>query len=510
MDETVKFCRQDGTPLLSDLPDGTEQTVILPSENRNDDMLTQPIQNSPSIAVLPFVNVSTEPENDYFCDELSGELIIKLAKLNNLKVAARTSAFSFKGKNVHISEIGQFLGVDSVLEGQVLKIGSRLRINVVLDSVSHGNCLWSEQYDRQMEDIFDVLDEITMAIVEALKMKLLGKEITAALKRYTGDSEAYLLYLKGRHFFYKHTGEGWLKAIEYFEKAIDIEPKYAPAYAGLSSVLAFAWYFGALHPDEAIPKWKAANSRALEIGGDLQETHIALGRFQFLYKWNWEEAEREYKRSIKLNPSNADAHQQYGLFLTVRQRFEEAINEARWAVELDPLSLVVNLHVGWMYWLTDRWDETLGQIQKMIEIEPNFYPAYQLMGGVYVMEGKYEEAIESYQKSLALGGSHLVLSGLGHAYGLSGKRDEALGVINQLLEAMKYHYVTAFNIALVYGGLRENDKAFEWLEQAYQQRNGELVYLKLHADMGTVGLWGKSFRADPRFPDLLERIGLTS
>ncbi len=487
-------------------PKGKEVTQIKPQfEETKTNIL-----NVSSVAVLPFDSLGTDPENKYLCDGLAGELINNLAKIEGLKVAARTSTFLLKDKKANISEIGRILNVNSVLEGSVLKAGKHVRITVELVSVLHGHCLWAEEYDREMEDVFDIQDEITLAVVDALKVKLLGEQKAAALKRYTDNVEAYVLYFKGRYYFYKHTGEGWLKAIEYFEKAIEVDPGYAPAYAGLSSVFAFAWYFGALHPDEAISKWQIANRRALEIGGNLEETHIAVGRFRFLYEWDWEETEREYKRAIELKPSNADAHQQYGLFLVSKGRFEEAIVEGRRSVELDPLSLLVNFHVGWIYWLAGRWDDAFRQVQRLIEIAPNFYPAYWVMGATYMMRGEYEEAIEAYQKSLSVGGGYQVLSSLGHSYGLLGKRDEALGVINQLLELRERFHVTAFNISVAYGGLRENDKALEWLEKAYQERNGELVYIKVQAEMGTEGLWGKEFRTDPRFQDLLRRIGIMS
>lgn len=492
-DESLTFCLSDGARLIRDEFDKYAKTLILLSE--------------PSIAVLPFANLSTDPEIEYFCDGLAGELINRLAKIADLKVAARMSSFWFKGKNATLSEIGQTLNVETILEGSVIKADKRVRITVELVSVATGHCLWAEEYHRQIEDIFDIQDEITLAVVDALKVKLLGEEKTAALKRYTDNVEAYKLYLKGYYHFDKHTGEGWRKAIEYFEKAIAIVPEYAPAYAGLSSVLAFAWYFGTLDPAEVIPKWELANSRALEIGDHLDETHVGVGRFRFLYEWNWEEAEREYKRAIALNPTNANAHQQYGLFLASKGRLEEAITEGKQAIELDPLSLLVNLHVGWIYWLAGRWDDALGQVQEMVEIESKFYPAYCVLGTIYMMREEFKEAVGAYQKSLEMGGDCQVLAALGHSYGLLGRKNEALGVINQLLKVKKHHHSTAYNIAIVYGGLREDDKVFEWLEKAYQERNGELVYIKRHAEMGTEGLWGKDFRIDPRFPDLLQRMG---
>lgn len=466
--------------------------------------------STPSIAVLRFDKLGDDPDNKYFCDGLPGELINKLAKIESLKVAARTSSFCLKDRNATIAEIGRVLNVTSVLEGSVLKVGNRVRITVELVSVSQGHCLWAEEYDRRIEDVLDIQDDITLAVVDALKVKLLGQQKTAALKRYTNNIGAYVLNFKGRYYFYKHTGEGWQKAIEYFEKAIEVEPQYAPVYASLSSALAFTWYFCTLPPEEVIPKWSAANVRALEIGDNLDETHIAVGRFRFLYEWNWEEAEREYKRAIELNPDSADAHHQYGLFLASKGRFGEAITKGKRAVDLDPLSLLVHLHVGWIFWLAERWDDALAQVRGMIELEPNFYPAYWMMGAIYMMREEYRAAIEAYQKALSLGGGYSVLAALGHSYGLSGKRAEAIETIEQLCKMGEERRATAYQIAIAYGGLRDYDKAFEWLEKAYQERDGEMVYVKVHAEMGEEGLWGKDVRTEPRFIDLLRRVGLAS
>ena len=490
-DQSLVFCTKDGEPLVRN--DKTANTVAFPAE--------------PSIAVLPFNNFRDDPEIDYLCKGLAGELINNLAKIVSLKVAARVSTFDLRSKGAGITEIGQALNVNFVLEGSIAKADERLRIAVELISVSTSHCLWSDTYDCHIKDILEIQDQLTLAIVGALKLRLLGEEKTEAIKRHTSNVEAYKLYLKARIYFDKHTEEAWQKAIECFEKAIAIDEEYAPAYAGLSSVLAFVWFFGSLPPDEAIPKWKMANSRALEIGDELEETHIAVGRYRFLYEWNWNETEREYQRALELNPHNADAHQQYGLFLASKGRFEEAIVKGRTAVELDPRSLVVNLHLGWIYWLASRSDDVFDQVQQMLEIDSSFYAAYWQMGTTHILTKNYEAAVDAYQKALELGGSCQVLAALGHVYGLLGKRSEALGVIDKLLEGRKHRHTSAYNLALVYGGLRENDEAFQWLETAYQERNGELVYVQRHAEVGVEGLWGNDFRADARFADLLHRVG---
>jgi len=511
-DRTLKFCRDDGTLLVNDSIDSDESatTQILPIR-QGAGVSTGRLHDIPSIAVLPFVNMSTDPDNEYFCDGIAEELLNALAKIEELKVAARTSAFSFKGKDVNVREIGQALNVSTVLEGVVRKSVNRLRITVQLVNVADGYHLWSERYDREMTDVFDIQDEITLAVVDALKVKLLGTEKAAVLKRYTDNAEAYQLYLKGRYHFNKHTVEGWNKAVEYFKRAMEKEPEHAPAFAGLAECLAFAWYYGALPPDEIVPQWKAATSRALEIDGELGEAHLSLAHIQFVYEWNREEADREYRRALELSPNNADAHHHYGLLLANTGRFTQAIGEGRRALELDPLSLLVNLQVGWVYWYAHQVDEALAQARKIIEIEPDFQSAYWLMGAIYLSKGMYQEAVAAYQKSFALGGSNsIVLAIQGLAYGLMGNRDEALRVLNQLLEMRKHQHVSAFNIARVYSGLGEDDQAFAWLETAREERNGELVFLKAETEIGTGDLWGRNFRTDPRLSDLLRRMGLTT
>jgi len=466
---------------------------------------------APSIAVLPFLNMSADPENEYFCDGLAEELLNALSKVEELKVAARTSAFSFKGKDVNVSGIGRALNVSTVLEGSVRKAGQRLRITVQLINASDGYHLWSERYDRQMEDIFDVQDEITLAVVGALKVKLLGARKAAVLKRHTDNAEAYELYLKGRYHFNKHTDEGWKRAVEYFEKAIEKEPEHAPAFAGMAHCLAFVWYYGIIPPHEIVPQWKAVTGRALELDAESAEAHLSLAIIQFFHEWNREAAGREYRRALELSPNNADAHHHCGLFLAVTGRFDQALDEGRRALELDPLSLLVNLQVGWVYWYAHRIDEALGQARKIIEIEPSFLSAYWLMGAIYMTKGMHMEAVESYHKSFTQGACNPIpLSIQGTAYGILGNRDEALRILNQLLEMREQQYVSAFNIARVYSGLGEDDQAFAWLERAYQERNGELVFLKSETEIGTGDLWGRSFRNDPRLPNLVRRVELAS
>ena len=507
-DEALKYCRADGTHLVSDSTHlFSSATLILPSAPRSAQISTPLVPDTPSIAVLPFVNMSADAENEYFCDGLAEELLNALAKVEGLKVAARTSSFSFKGKEADIGEVGRKLNVRTVLEGSVRKVGNRLRVTTQLINVADGYHLWSERYDRQMEDIFDVQDEITLAVVDALKVKLLGEEKAAVLKRYTDNTEAYELYLKGRYHYNKYTGEGWLKAIEFFEKAIAKEPEYAPAYAALASVLDFSWFFSVLPAEESIAQCRAATLRALEIDDDLDEAHSALARVRFYYEWNWEEAEREFRRAIELKPNNAELHQQYGISLACMERCDEAISEGDKALELDPLSLLVNLQVGWVYLFCDRLDDVIRLDRNILEIEPNFHGAYWQMGMAYESREMYEEALDAYQKALALGGYQVVLSNMGAVYAKLGRRNEAYAVLNQLLEMRREQPVAALNIARVYSGLGENDKAFEWLEKALEERNGGMVFLSVMQKIGKKYMWGESFCTDPRFADLMRKVG---
>ena len=461
---------------------------------------------SNSIAVLPFVNTSADAENEYFCDGLAEELLNALAKIEELKVAARTSAFSFKGKDVNVSQIGRTLNVNTILEGSVRKSGNRLRILVRLVNATNGYQLWSERYDRQMQDIFDVQDEITLAVVDALKVQLLGENKAAVLKRYTDNTEAYELYLKGRFQYNKHTPDGWKRAIEYYEQAIEKEPDYAPAYAAMTSALVFAWFFGVLPPRETIAKCKAAGKRALELDESLDESHAALGRIGFYYEWDWMKGERGYRRAIEINSNSANAHLGLGMILVSRERFVDAIREGRRAIELDPLSLIVNLYVGWIYYFADRSEDALNQVKKMIEIEPRFHGAYWLKGTVHLTRGNYEEAVEALEISQKLGGNPIAKGYLGCAYARAGKREEAFNVLNQLLAMREQHHSEAFTIARVYGALGEKDKVFEWLEKAIDERNGEIVLFDVGSKVERGNIWGEHFRDDPRFAQLLRRI----
>ncbi|MGH9946714.1 MAG: winged helix-turn-helix domain-containing protein [Pyrinomonadaceae bacterium] len=468
--------------------------------------LSQP-RNYNSIAVLSFANLGRDAEDEFFCDGLAEELLNTLAKINGLNVAARTSSFSFKGKSGSIVEIGRFLNVKTVLEGSVRRNGDRVRITAQLIDASNGYHIWSERYDRRIQDIFDIQDEITLAIAEALKVTLLGDTRAAVLKRSTDNHEAYELYLHGRFHHNKYTEQGRVKAIEYFEKAIAIEPKFASAYSGTALSLGTSLFFGSRPHKETVPQWKAAVTRALELDDELSEAHMAHALFQFYYERNFETAEKEFRLAAQLNPSNVDARYRYGLFLATMDRDEQAIDEAQKALNLDPLSLVAKFFAGWIYFCADKYDETIDQIRQMTELEPNSHLAYWLKAQIFLIQKNYEGAVDASQRSLKISRQQFSLSILGFAYAKTGREKEARGVIDELLEMNNRGFPVAFSLARVYAGLEQLDQAYKWLDVSFEERHCYLVYLETLASAGNGVGWGESFSADPRYKDLLSRIG---
>ncbi|MDA2928401.1 protein kinase [Acidobacteria bacterium AH-259-O06] len=456
----------------------------------------------PSIAVLPFADISPEKDQEYFCDGLSEELINSLTKLENLRVVARTSAFSFKGGKQDIREIGKKLKVATILEGSVRKAGNRLRITAQLINSADGYQLWSDRYDREMGDVFAIQDEITQEIVNILKVKLVSKQGIPLVKRYTENLDAYNLYLKGRYHWNKRTEEAFKKGIEFFEQAVKEDPNYAQAYAGLADCYNQLGDYGYLSPMEVRSKAKRAAVKALEIDSTFAEAHTSLAYPIMLYDWDWLVAEREFKRAIELNPSYATAHQLYAEYLTAMGRMDEAIAEIKRAQELDSLSLIINTIVAWVFYRARQYDPAVEQCQKTLDLDPNFALAHHLLGWVYAQKSMHQEAVAEAQKSVALSGrGTLMVASLGYAYAASGETDEARKVLVELKERSNQEYVPPYDIALVHTGLGEKDEAFAWLEKAYRERYGWLVYLK--ADP----IWDP-LRSDPRFTDLLRRLGL--
>jgi TolB-like protein/Tfp pilus assembly protein PilF len=462
--------------------------------------LTLPAESEASIAVLPFANLSGDKDNEYFSDGLAEEILNALTKLHGLKVAARTSAFAFKGRNEDIRLIGETLHVTHVLEGSVRKAGSRLRITAQLISIADGCHVWSERYDREMTDIFAIQDEISQAIVTVLKLKL-AKPASRALGRRPVEPEAYESYLKGRFFWNKRTESDLNRSIEYFLRAIELDPAYALAYAGLSDAYVLLGIFGVRAPGDVYPKARAAAERALEIDETLAEPHAALGHVLTAYDWDFQGAETEYKRALDLNSSYPTAHQWYGHLLVVTGRYAEGIAEVTRARDLDPLSVPINAFVGLIYMKARKSREAVEAARKGVDLDPNNPFAHWILARALDAQNELSESVAESEKAARLsGGGQASTAQLGCAYARIGDTAKAHKIIDQLAELSRTKYVSPYDIAIIYTGLGEKDLALEWLEKAYEERAVRLLELPDPAF--------DTLRSDPRFQDLVKRIGL--
>ncbi|HSE21009.1 MAG TPA: winged helix-turn-helix domain-containing protein [Pyrinomonadaceae bacterium] len=454
-----------------------------------------------SIAVLPFANNTGDPNTDYLSDGIPESLINSLSQLRGVKVIARSSTFKYRGAEMDLNEVSKTLGVQAILTGRVTQRGDNLSINVELLNVSDKTQIWGEQYDRKLSDLLATQRDITHEIVEKLKLKVAGEEKGPA-RHYTESNEAYQLYLKGRFHWNKRTAEALNKAIEYFNEAIAKDPNFALAYAGLADC--YVVPANRMAPKDAMPKAKTAAIRALELDETLAEAHASLGRVFAAYEWDWKNAEKEYKRALELNSQYAIAHQWYGGYLSVMGRSNEAIAERKQALELEPLSLTINFELGLGYYYDRDYDRAIDQFQKTLELDQEFPAALNFLPAAYEQKGMYSEAIAGFKKALPLSvGGEWTLSraGLGHVLAVTGKRPEALAVLNELERISRQEYVTPTSIALIYAGLSDKDQAFAELQKGYEQRAFQLQWIKLDPR------WD-SLRSDPRFHDLIRRMGM--
>ncbi len=447
-------------------------------------------KTKPSIAVLPFRDMSADKDQDYFCEGISEEIINALTHIEDLKVIARTSAFAFKGKQEDIREIGKKLDVENLLEGSIRKAGNRLRITAQLVKVADGSHLWSDAYNRELEDVFAIQEEISLAIVEALKVKLLNNEKVVIEKQPTEKVEAYNLYLLCRHHY--NMGK-WEIGLEYCKQAIEIDQNYAQAYAGIAEGYARLENF-----EEA----RAAAKRALQIDSNLAEGYTISAWLKLYYDWDFVKAEREFKKAIALNTGYSLAHQFYAKYLRLMGRFTDSINEIKIAKELDPLPLGHYAEAIAIYLLMGNYDEAQEQYCNSVELDPNnFYTNYHF-ARLYCKLGEFEKSISVYKKLQQIYGyKDSIESRLGYVFGLSGKTDEAQRILQELLKRPKDESVLSIHIALIYLGLGETDKAFEWLEKAYLARDINLLFIKVAPEY-------ENIRSDPRYTVLLKKIGL--
>ncbi|HTZ74233.1 MAG TPA: protein kinase [Candidatus Aquilonibacter sp.] len=455
-----------------------------------------------SIAVLPFENASRDPENEYLSDGITGSLINNLATVPKLRVMAQSTVFRFKGREMDPQAAGRDLNVRAVLTGRVMQSGDSLRIGAELVDVATGSQLWGSQYDRKPGDIFVIQDEISNEISGKLRLQLTRAQKKRLARHPTEDHEAYQIYLKGRHHWNRWTEEGFYRAIEYFQQAADKDPCYALAYAGMADSYVLLGWNSFLPPKDVFPKGKAAALKALQFDPDLGEAHTALAAVLWLYDWDWPTAEKEFQRSLELNPTYPTANHWRAEYVMTMGRQAEAIAKIKESQALDPLSLIINDAIGWVNYMARQYDEAVEQLLQTVELDPNYPVTYWVLGQVYRAMGRYELAISEGEKGANLsGGSPLMRAALAHSYGKAGRRKKALEILDDLTERAKHKYVAPYFFAGIHIGLGEDDRAIEYLEKSYEDHSHWLIYL--HIDPGMDDL-----RNDPRFQDLLRRVGL--
>ena len=455
-----------------------------------------------SLAVLPLENLSGDASQEYFSDGMTDELITELGQIGELRVISRTSVMTYKGAHKSLPQIARDLNVDSVVEGTVLRSGNQVRITAQLILAAADKHLWAQSYQGDLRDTLALQKQVARSIADAIRIELTPHEqaVLKNVKRVNPD--AHEAYLKGRYFWNKRTADGLKKAADYFNQAIEKDPNYAQAYAGLADSYALLgdWEYGVLAPKEAYPRAKAAATKAIELDSTLGEAHISLAFCLDGYDWDWESAGNEFRRGIELNPGYATGHHWYAWHLTALGRNGEAVAEIKKAESLDPLSLIISADLAEELLIAHRYDESITQSRKTMDLDPRFAVAHYELGQAFVQKHMYNEAIAELQKAIALsGGSTTCTSNLAYAYAVSGSKNEAVKILNDLKNRSNHDVSNAPEIALVYIGLDEKDQAMAWLERAYAERFNPGVLLRPAFD---------PLRSDPRFQDLLRRIGL--
>jgi serine/threonine-protein kinase len=456
-----------------------------------------------SVAVLPLANLSGDPAQDYFADGMTEALITDLAQIGALRVISRTSVMQYKGVKRPLPEIARELNVDGIIEGSVMRAGDQVRITAQLIYAPTDKHLWARSYDRDLRNVLALQSGVAQAIAREIQVKLTTAEESRLASARPVSPAAYEAYLKGRYHWNKRTPEGIKTAIEYFQQSVEKDPNYALAYAGLADC--YVVTVNPSPPKEKMPKAKAAATKALQLDDTLAEAHTSLAAVLSRYDWDWPSAQKEFKRALELNPRYAEAHEWYAAwYLVPMGRLQEAIAEEERARELDPVSLIINFELGIVLYYAREYDQAIEQFRKTLELNPNFRQAQTNLAAAYGQKGMYEQAVAALQKSLTLqGGTEWppTRAGLGYVYGVSGRKDEARKVLNEMKQLARQKYVSAYDVALIYVGLDEKDLAFTWLEKAYEERSFLLSNIKAEPRMD-------SLHSDPRFQAMLRRIGL--
>jgi TolB-like protein/Tfp pilus assembly protein PilF len=508
----MSFCLDDGSELLYGPASMDEPATAILAEAaafRTGGEATAIFkQSSPavepnSIAVLPFAHLSSQPDDEFFCDGLAEELINALTKIESLKVAARTSAFSFKATNKKIGEIAQALGVNKILEGSVRKAGDRVRITVQLINAADGYQIWSERYDREMQDIFAVQDEITLAVVEALKVKLLSNERVAVLKKATDDPEAYEFYLRGRVFWNRRTPADLHKAIANFEKAIEIDPEYSLAFSGLADSYTLLTYFEEYAPHELRERTRECALKAVELDEASAEAHTSMALYRLIYEFDLQAADHHFRKALDLNPRLVTAQYLYGTHLATQLHFDEAVAHGKIALDLDPLNQALNGNIARVLYFLGRFDEAIELANKNLELAPNFFFMHWALGVCYRQKADFERALDHLQKAVSFSGLVALKGDLGVAYALAGKEAEARSILAELEARSKESYVSPQWPAVIYAALGDKEKALDCLESAWDVRAVQLLWLRIDPNFAPL-------RLEPRFIEILEKTGVAT
>jgi serine/threonine-protein kinase len=454
-----------------------------------------------SLAVLPLRNLSGDPTQEYFADGMTEELIAGLARISELRITSRTSVMSYRDTKKRLPEIARELGVEAVVEGSVTREDGKVRVTVQLIEASSDKHLWAQTYEREMRDVLTLESEMAQAIARAGRLGLTPPVLDQLAKPRRVDPAAFEAYVKGRYFWNKRGGENLKKAIGFFQQALDVDPAYAVAYSGIADSYTQIGYASLAAPKEVFPKARAAAEKALELDARLAEPHASLAYVKFYFDWDWAGSEREFQRAIELNSNYATAHDWYAYLLTATGRLTEARAEIQRAQKLDPISVAIESDMGFLLHYSYKQDQAAEELRKALEMNPQFPLAHLFLGRVYQAKGLYDQAISEYRATGPLREWVPTVAGIGYVYGIQGKRQEALQVLSNLEARSKKEYVTAYAVALVHAALRDKDRAFAWLEKGIEERTHWLVWLKRD-------LRWEPIRSDPRFPEMVRRVGL--